>query len=78
MINSPSLNYKSDGAVGWMDDDVVRSASGPFTVRANGHIEVDDRTYGLISRPGYDSHLSESIVLRLTQAVGTVWSNLEQ
>jgi hypothetical protein len=69
--------YASDGSVDWMDDEVIHSEGGRFTVRANGRIELDDRSYGLISRPGYHSHLSNRIGSRLVQAVGTVWANTE-
>lgn len=70
-----SVAYASDGEVDWMNEAVIRSTSGPFTVRVSGRLTLEDLSYGLMSRPGYNSHLSQWIAGEISGALESALSN---
>jgi hypothetical protein len=60
-----SVAYASDGAVAWIDEEVVTltnedTATVPVT-RVRGEFQVEDSAYGIFSRPGYLHYLSDEI-----------------
>jgi hypothetical protein len=70
-----SVAYASDGAVAWIDEEVVNltsedTAAAPVT-RVRGEFQVEDSAYGLFSRPGYLHYLGDEIAGGIAESLQT-------
>lgn len=62
-------SYATNGAVDWMDDETVISVPGPYTKWISGDFTAQDRSFGLISLPGYASYLGQQFGARISEAL---------
>jgi hypothetical protein len=65
------IAYASDGEVDWIDADVVEFSSGEPVARVRGEFQFRDTAFGLLSRPGYYSYLSENIAAQVSSSLET-------
>lgn len=64
--------YASDGAVDWIDEDVVVFENGGeynTVVRVRGEYSFDGSAYGLISGPGYAHDLAEEVARSINRSL---------
>jgi hypothetical protein len=64
--------YASDGKVGWMGDEVLESEPGEYTKRISGTLSESDRSFGVLSLPGYSRFLAESMGLNINTSLENV------
>jgi hypothetical protein len=61
--------YSTDGDVSWIDDDVIRSKAGPYTIWLLGTLDIQDRSCGLMSLPGYHRYLGQQLGKDIAQSL---------
>lgn len=64
--------YASDGAVAWIDEEVVRLKSSDSTapvVRVRAEHQFSGRAYGLISNPGYRHYLADKLAAQINASL---------
>jgi hypothetical protein len=71
------MAFASDGAVDWIDQDVVRFESGQIAVRVRGIYDVNARNYGIFSIPGYYEYLGQSISKQLNDSLSAQLDNAQ-
>lgn len=70
--------YASDGAIDWIDEDVVRfenNGKSNAAVRLQGEYSFDGSAYGLISGPGYAHYLAEEVARTVNQSLADSLNN---
>jgi hypothetical protein len=76
---SVDLAYASDGAVDWIDDDVVQlQTTDPPTpiVRVRGVYDFSLTAYGLASLPGYHRYLADQVASHLSTSLADTLGNV--
>jgi hypothetical protein len=67
------FSYASDkGALSWRDDEPWAFESGAPATRARGDLAVGDRTWGLVTRPGYQGLLGRACAEAVGKELGRV------
>lgn len=71
-VMTVNVAFASDGAVAWIDQDVVtmtsEDAAGPV-VRLRGEYSFDGNAYGLISGPGHAHYLAQEAARAINQSL---------
>lgn len=77
-VMSVTVAYASDGAVAWIDEDVVtltsEDAADPV-IRMDGEYTFDGSAYGLISGPGHAHYLAQEIAQTVNQSLADSLNN---